>query len=128
MRRWRIGFFAAIGFAAAGLAAIGFAGAAGAAAGGFAPAGAAAGGAFCAKTGAAIARAAAMATPVRRCFMLVVLCGSSGFDTTATADIPHGDPCGSSVETTHLLFRSDKYATVFSAYPTSPVPDNIYRR
>lgn len=36
----------------------------------------------CAQTGAAIARTAAMATPVKRCFMLVVLYGSSGFDTT----------------------------------------------
>src|ERR1700761_5475557 len=34
-------------------------------------------GGFCAQTGAAIARAAAMATPDKRCFMLVVLCGSS---------------------------------------------------
>jgi hypothetical protein len=38
----------------------------------------------CAQTGAAIARAAAMATPVKRCFMLVPP-GSSGFDITANA-------------------------------------------
>src|SRR5271168_1781083 len=39
-------------------------------------------GAVWAQLGTAIARAAAMATPVKRCFMLFVLCGSSGFGTT----------------------------------------------
>jgi hypothetical protein len=34
-------------------------------------------GGVCAQTGTAIARAAAMATPLKRCFMLVVLYGSS---------------------------------------------------
>src|SRR5580704_12338441 len=37
-------------------------------------------GAFCANAGAAIANTAAIATPFKRCFMLVVLCGSSGFE------------------------------------------------
>jgi len=39
-------------------------------------------GAVWAQLGAAIARAATMATPVKRCFMLFVLCGNSGFGTT----------------------------------------------
>jgi hypothetical protein len=34
----------------------------------------------CANAGAAIANTAAIATPFKRCFMLLVLCGSSGFD------------------------------------------------
>src|SRR5579872_1341615 len=62
-------------------------------------------GAFCAQTGAAIARAAAMATPVKRCFMLLVLYGSSGFDTTATACFSCGRPCGPWWETTLPLLR-----------------------
>jgi hypothetical protein len=37
-------------------------------------------GAFCANAGAAIANTAAIAMPFKRCFMLFVLCGSSGFD------------------------------------------------
>jgi hypothetical protein len=102
-----IGFFAiglAIGLAAmgvaAGLVAMDFAGAAGAAAGGVI--GGDAGGGFCAQTGAEIARAAAMATLVSRCFMIVVLCGSSEFDTTATdttatACCTPGRPCEPSV-------------------------------
>ena len=65
---WRI-----IGFFAIGAPAAGFAAAAGAA--GFI-------GAFWAQAGAAIAKAAAIAIPVRRCFMPIVLCGSSGFDDT----------------------------------------------
>jgi hypothetical protein len=33
-----------------------------------------------------------MATPVKRCFMLVLLCGSSGFDTTRQRlAVPEGD-------------------------------------
>src|SRR5258707_9315715 len=75
-----------IGFFAVGVAAAAF-GAAGALAGAaaFGAAGAAFGGddgvigAVCAQTRAAIARAAAMATPVKRCFMLFVLFGNFGF-------------------------------------------------
>jgi hypothetical protein len=102
----------AIGFAAAGVAgaAAGFAGAAG--------------GVLCAQTGAAIARAAAMATPVKRCFMLVVLYGSSGFDSTATACSSCGEP---SVETTQPLLRSAEHATIRVAYPIPPVTDIMTR-
>jgi hypothetical protein len=129
MAIWCIGFFA-IGFAAIGFAAAGFAGAAGALAAG--AAGAAAGGddgvigAFCAQTGAAIARAAAMATPVKRCFMFVVLCGSSGFDTTATAAVPEGGPCEPSVRNNATVVSFRRTRNRSFAYPTLPVPDNIY--
>jgi len=72
---------AAFGDTSAGAPADG--GVAGAAAGGEA-CGVIGGVDICAQAGAAIARAAAMATPVKRCFMLVPP-GSSGFDITANA-------------------------------------------
>ena len=67
-----------------------------------------------------------MATPVKRCFMLVVLYGSSGFDTTGygVLFLKGGEP---SVETTQSLFRSDEHATFRVAYPTPPVPDIMSR-
>src|SRR5271163_1504996 len=49
-------------------------------------------GAVCAQAGAAIARAAAMATPVKSCFMLVFLCGSSDSTLAATACFTQGRP------------------------------------
>src|SRR5262249_44454464 len=81
----------------------------------------------CAPTGAAIASAAAIATPVKRWFMLVVLCGSSGFDTTATAFVSAGGPGELPVETTRLLFRSEEHATLRSACPIPTAPDIMFR-
>src|SRR5580704_17651932 len=61
-------------------------------------------GVLCAHTGAAIARAAAMATPVRRCFMLLVLCGSSGIVTTRQRRAyPRAPNTGFRLETTHSV-------------------------
>jgi len=88
-----------LGMTGAGLAGAGLAGAgAGAAGAGF---GGVAGviGAFCANTGVASANTAAIATPFKRCFMIVVLCGSSGFVITRQQRAqPEGGPCEPSAQ------------------------------
>src|SRR5580765_629666 len=95
-----------------------------AAAGGALGAGDGAAGA-CAQTGAAIARAAAIATPFKRCFMPLssvavldwtIRCKSS---LTARAALASLGP-----ETTGSLLRSHEHATLGVTYPTSLAADN----
>lgn len=80
----------------------------------------------CAHAGAAIARAAAIATPFKRCFM--PLSSVAVLDGTIRCNgllHPGAALAGLGAKTTILLFRSRERATFGVTYPTSPVADNM---
>src|SRR5438128_2058170 len=78
--------------------------------------------------GAAIARAAAIATPFKRCFMPLSSVAVLEWTIRCNGLLhPGGRPSGLGAKTTVLLFRSREHATFSVTYPTSPVADNMTR-
>src|SRR6266849_6218030 len=80
----------------------------------------------CAHAGAAIARAAAIATPFKRCFM--PLSSVAVLDWTIRCDgllHPRVTLAGLGAKTTAVAFCSREHATFGVAYPTSAVADNM---
>src|SRR5258707_7336192 len=112
------------------LDAIGFAGsaAAGAAAGAAAFGAVLAAGVIgaCAHAGAAIARAAAIATPFKRCFMPLSSVAVLDWIIRCNGLLhPRATLAGLGAKTTVLLFRSREHATFQVTYPTSPGADHM---
>src|SRR5438128_62261 len=80
----------------------------------------------CAHAGAAIARAAAIATPFKRCFMPLSSVAVLDWRIRCNGLLyPRATLAGLGAKTTVLLFRSREHATFSVTYPTSPVADNM---
>ena len=75
----------------------------------------------CAQTGATIASAAAIATPFKRCFMLLSSVAVPDWTNTLKGSLnPRVALPGLGPETTRMVFRSREHATWGVTYPTSP--------
>src|SRR5213596_2371797 len=80
----------------------------------------------CAHAGAAIARAAAIATPFKRCFMPLSSVAVLDWIIRCNGLLhPRATLAGLGAKTTVLLFRSREHATFRVTYPTSPGADNM---
>src|SRR5216683_4552732 len=80
----------------------------------------------CAHAGAAIARAAAIATPFKRCFMPLSSVAVLDWKIRCNGLLhPRATLAGLGAKTTVLLFRSRGHATFGITYPTSPGADNM---